>query len=216
MTFQFYARQPGKLHIPRCLVPGLFVLAPFLFLDNPSPLILRIDYSKNPELLDPPPLREDERLPDLSVSVKRNPTDAFSEGLPELKKLGINKKEELMIFKAKYRPGIVLSSHAFNQDSETIMVIPTFTLDKDYISEKEKKSIREGKHPKYFYLPESKEFEIKESFADFTQIQSISSNRVKINKRNKLSDMALQAMYGKHIMEHTSAYDYIIKDFSKE
>jgi hypothetical protein len=215
MTISFYDHKQGKLKSPNCLVPGLFVHAPFLFLDNPSPLIMRIDTEKNPELLDPPPLGHDERLPDLSVTIKRHPIDAFSEDRVEVKKLGIHKKEELVVYKAKKRPGIILSSYLFNQDSDTIFVIPTFTLDKDYISEKEKIAIRSSTHPKYFYLPESSEYNIKESFADFTHVQSISINLV-IPQRRKLTDLALQTLYAKQISEHTSAYHYVTSNFMPE
>ncbi|MGM0776898.1 MAG: type II toxin-antitoxin system PemK/MazF family toxin [Bacillota bacterium] len=212
MNSPFYMMQPGKSRKPQCLVPGLFVHAPFVFLDNPSPLILRIDTDKNPELLEPPPLQPDEALPELTVSVRKNPIDAFSEELPEVKKLGIHKKEELLILKAKQRPGIILSSHAFNQQCETVLVIPIFSLDKAYINEKAKQEIRERLHPLYFYLPESEEFNIKESFADFSQVQSISQKRINPSKK-KLSNLALQALYAKQISEHTEAYSYVTKTF---
>ncbi|WP_026574500.1 type II toxin-antitoxin system PemK/MazF family toxin [Bacillus sp. UNC438CL73TsuS30] len=215
MTPSFYDWHVGKLRVPKCLTSGLFVHAPFLFLDNPSPLILRVDTDKNPELLLPPPLRSDERLPEISVTLKRNPTDAFSEDLPEVKKLGIHQKEELVVYKAKKRPGIILSNHSFNQQSDTIFVIPTFTLDKDYISEGEKEIIRQNVHPKYFYLPASEEFSIKESFADFTQVQSISRDRI-LPQKKRLSNLALQALYMKQISEHTDAYSYVTKDFSTD
>lgn len=215
MTSSFYDWHVGKLRMPKCLTSGLFVHAPFLFLDNPSPLILRVDTDQNPDLLLPPPLRPDETLPEISVTLKRRPMDAFSEDLPEIKKLGIHKKEELVVFKAKKRPGIILSNHSFNQYSDTIFVIPTFTLDKNYISDNEKKIIRENTHPKYFYLPESKEYGIKESFADFTHVQSISIDRVNPQKK-RLSNLALQALYMKQISEHTDAYHYVTNDFSSE
>lgn len=212
-TPEFYTTKPGKQKIPQFLVPGLFVNAPFLFLDNPSPLILRFDIESNPELLDPPPLGPEDYWPNLEVSLQKNPTDAFNEDLPELKKLGLYKKEEFMVLKAKIRPGIILSSHTFNQQSETVLVIPTFTLDKPYIPKETKEAIRTGQHPKYFYLPESESLNIKESFADFSQIQSISISKISLT-RKCLSNLALQSLYAKLASDHTDILKYLITDFS--
>ncbi|PES17522.1 hypothetical protein CN501_08250 [Bacillus cereus] len=212
-TIAFYKKRVGKALKPNCLRAGLMIHAPFIFLDNPCPLHLRIDTDSHPDLLNPPPLGPEELLPQIDARLRKNPSDAFDEKLPELKKLGLHKKEELLVFKAKMRPAIVISGHNFNQGNSTLLALPTFTLDKAYITDKEKQLIRDGSHPQYFYLPPSEEFEVKESFGDFSQVQSIAIERVRPTSKC-LTDLALQALYLKQVQGHTDALHYITTKFS--
>ncbi|MGO0062621.1 hypothetical protein ACTID9_21810 [Brevibacillus fluminis] len=200
----------------KALNPGIIVDAPFLFLDNQSPLILRYDVENHPELLEPPPLTPSDPLPDLGdVNLLRNPMDAFSDHNPELKKLGLMKKEEFVVYKAKKRPGIILSGFDFNKDSDTIIAVPMFTLEKRYISDTIKNEVRKRTHPYYFYLPASTEYGIEESFADFSQLQVINKARVSI--RNVcLSMLAVQALFLLHSGSVTPAFDFCISHDSTE